>query len=364
MLCFMGRSPFNALRVRKGAFSKSSFWGPAFSFHLSSCVAAAMLAGCGGSQPPIGAPGAALQSSAIGTQVDHGGSWMAPEAKSEDLLYVGNTQGGPSGTGYITVYSYPTGKLVGTLSASDPTGLCVDRHGDVFVANSLGGNIAEYAHGGTKPIETLPDNGYPNGCAIDLVTGDLAVVNWCDGPPGSCFGSGTVLIYRHARGTPKSLHDEYSDFMYYCAYNKRGDLFVNGVFHVNAIGFAELRMGQTAFEQIALRLPKNPQLPNGLQWADGELATGAADGNELYQYQLRGSKARLVHTTRLRTIPNGNGTNQFFIAGNVLIAEELSTNRHPGLIKFYKYPTGGKPTGTLTKDVNNPESTVLSLPAK
>jgi hypothetical protein len=25
---------------------------------LSSCVAAAMLAGCGGSQPPIGAPGA------------------------------------------------------------------------------------------------------------------------------------------------------------------------------------------------------------------------------------------------------------------------------------------------------------------
>src|SRR5580700_2647739 len=106
MLCFMGRSPFNALRVRKGAFSKSSFWGPAFSFHLSSCVAAAMLAGCGGSQPPIGAPGAALQSSAIGTQVDHGGSWMAPEAKSEDLLYVGNTQGGPSGTGYITVYSY------------------------------------------------------------------------------------------------------------------------------------------------------------------------------------------------------------------------------------------------------------------
>ena len=31
---------------------------------LSSCVAAAMLAGCGGSQPPIGAPGAMPQSRA------------------------------------------------------------------------------------------------------------------------------------------------------------------------------------------------------------------------------------------------------------------------------------------------------------
>ena len=32
---------------------------------LSSCVAAAMLAGCGGSQPPIGAPGAMPQSHAM-----------------------------------------------------------------------------------------------------------------------------------------------------------------------------------------------------------------------------------------------------------------------------------------------------------
>jgi hypothetical protein len=333
-------------------------------YALSSCVATALLAGCGQSQPPIGALGAMPQSHAIATHARRGGSWMLPEAKNEELLYVGNTQGGPSGNGYISVYRYAAGQLVGTLSASFPTGLCVDRQGDVFVANGFGGNIAEYPHGGTKPIETLPDDGNPNGCAIDPVTGDLAVVNWCDGPPGSCFGSGTVLIFRHARGTPKSLHDEYSSFMYYCSYNSVGDLFVNGIFHADAIEFAKLRRGQTAFQQVSLTLPKNPQLPSGLQWVNDELATGAADGNELYQYRLSGRNAHLVHTTRLRTIPNGNGTNQFFIAGGVLIAEELSTNRHPGLIKFYRYPTGGKPTGVLTKDVNDPLSAVLSMPAK
>ena len=47
-------------------------------FALSTCVAAAMLAGCGGSQPPIGAPGAMQQSSPLATHTDRGGSWVLP----------------------------------------------------------------------------------------------------------------------------------------------------------------------------------------------------------------------------------------------------------------------------------------------
>jgi hypothetical protein len=43
------------------------------------CVAAAVpLAGCGGSQPPIGAPGAMAQTSAIATHAERGKSWMVP----------------------------------------------------------------------------------------------------------------------------------------------------------------------------------------------------------------------------------------------------------------------------------------------
>jgi hypothetical protein len=52
---------------------------------LCSCVAAAMLAGCGGSQPPISAPGAMQQSTPITTHADRPGSWMLPEAKDGDL---------------------------------------------------------------------------------------------------------------------------------------------------------------------------------------------------------------------------------------------------------------------------------------
>jgi hypothetical protein len=39
-------------------------------------LAATLLAGCGGSQPPIGAPGAMPQSRAIAAHAGRGGSWM------------------------------------------------------------------------------------------------------------------------------------------------------------------------------------------------------------------------------------------------------------------------------------------------
>jgi hypothetical protein len=45
-----------------------------------------MLAGCGGSQPPIGAPGA-MQSHTITTHAAHAGSSMAPEAKGQAMPY-------------------------------------------------------------------------------------------------------------------------------------------------------------------------------------------------------------------------------------------------------------------------------------
>ena len=55
---------------------------------MLSIVAAALLAGCGGSQPPIGAPGAMPQSQAIASHAARGKSWMLPEAAPTELLYV------------------------------------------------------------------------------------------------------------------------------------------------------------------------------------------------------------------------------------------------------------------------------------
>ena len=135
-----------------------------------------ILAGCGGAQ---NANAGAVPRTTVGVRARHATSWMASAASSGDLLYVSD-----AGSNAVDVYSYPERVKVGQLSGLGmPGGLCVDGAGDIFVTNiaaSGTSSIVEFAHGGTAPIQTLNDPGMePSGCAVNPVTGDLAVVNYC-----------------------------------------------------------------------------------------------------------------------------------------------------------------------------------------
>ncbi len=313
-------------------------------YTFSSCVAAAILSGCGGSQPPIGAAGAMPQSPAITTHAERGTSWMLPEAKSKDLLYVANLTNGDSAM--VTVYTYPQGKLVGNLKHfNNPRGFCVDKAGNVFVADFGKEKIFEYAHGGAKPTATLKDNGAPYGCAVDPTTGNLAVTNWCDGPVGSCYSEGTVLIYKKAKGKPEVLNDpDIPPSMTYCAYDKTGDLFVDSYGRFYQIGFAELPAGSTTFKTLALQLPKRAEFAGGLQWVGKYLAVGFGDGNVVGEYSIKGDNATRVNATLLKGVERGFGTNQFRVDGTTLVAPVVSTQEYPnGIVEFVRYPQGGKP---------------------
>ena len=327
---------------------------------LCASMSIALLAGCGGSQPPIGALGAMQQTSAIATYAERGGSWMLPEAKSEDLLYIGNLNAG------VIVYTYPQGKLVGNLKGFNETrGLCVDKTGDIYVTDFGGEKIVEYAHGGTKPIATLADNGEPYGCAVDPTTGNLAVTNNCDGPSGSCFPEGTVLIYKQAKGKPEVLNDpNIPPAMTYCAYDKDGNLFVDSYGNFYQIGFAELLAGSTTFKTLSLRLPKRAEFSGGLQWVGKYLAVGFGDGNVVGEYSIKDDRATRVQVTPLKGVQRGFGTNQFWVEGATLIAPVIATQEHPnGIVEFFRYPQGGKPLKGFTSSVNDPYSAAVS-PAK
>ena len=224
------------------------------------CTAIAMLAGCGGSQSPIAVPGVMPQTSRIGTHADRGMSWMLPEAKSEDLLYA-SSQSGPT-TYYrptVWVFSFPQGKLVGKLMGFSPTaqlyGLCTDHKGDIFVTASgtgtaLQSQIYEFAHGGTQSKATLNDPGSAIGCAVDPTTGNLAVTNnfSLSGPSNN----GNVEIYRHAKGRPTMYYDKNIYSYYYCAYDDKGDLFVDGVAGYRAVPLGELLKGSASFSDFTL----------------------------------------------------------------------------------------------------------------
>jgi hypothetical protein len=106
---------------------------------------AAVLAGCGGSQPPIGAPGAMPQATSVPRARRASGS-------SGDLIYASN------GCGGVCVLSYPSGDLVSSITLSgDNQGACSDNAGNVFITNNMqsSAQVVEYTHGGTTPIATL-----------------------------------------------------------------------------------------------------------------------------------------------------------------------------------------------------------------
>ena len=186
-------------------------------YALAMGAASALLAGCGGSQPPIGAPGAMPQSRAIAEDVAHGKSWMLPEASGSDLVYVSD-MGNSSRPSSVYVYSYPSGKLAGDLtgfgSALDE---CTDERGNVFIADSSGANmgIYEYAHGASQPTEFLPLY-YAKACSVDPKSGNLAVIQ---------SNGGSVDVYADAQGTPTVYTD--SDIYYFggVSYDGSGILF-------------------------------------------------------------------------------------------------------------------------------------------
>src|SRR5580700_9024350 len=130
------------------------------------CVAVAMLAGCGGSQPLVGTPGAMPQTSAIATHAERGGSWMSPEATHDDLLYV-------SLGATVNVYSWRTFQQVGTLTGfAVAEGMCVDKAQDIYIVDYQGHSVKEFSHGGMTPIRGLGvPGGWPDACAIDPTTG-------------------------------------------------------------------------------------------------------------------------------------------------------------------------------------------------
>jgi hypothetical protein len=135
--------------------------------------AAASLAGCGGSLPPIGA-GAVPQGRAITQQAAHDKSWMLPEAKRDSLLYVSSSYA------TVAVFSYPRGRQVGTLTgfggSDSQVGLCADRSGNVWIPDYTD-TVREYAHGGSTPVAVVHDpNVNVEDCSVDPTTGNLAVV--------------------------------------------------------------------------------------------------------------------------------------------------------------------------------------------
>ena len=286
-------------------------------FVLSASVAATLLAGCGGSQPPIGAPGAMPQSRAIGAQ--------APRRQA--LIYVIYPVGGD-----VAIYTM-SGKLytpefIGPLN--QPQAACADKVGHVFITVAGSSQIIEYNHGGTTPVATLNDPGeYPASCSADPKSGRLAVTNYL----AAGGGRGSVSVYENARGSPKIYADDRILQYGFCAYDSNSDLFIDGFKTLKkGFEFAELPYGSKVFKSINLGLHMKGWA-GPLRWDGQDIAFADPRAHAI---------DRLDNGRIVGSVPLKDYTGSDFFIEKGQIGTVLPVTRGP--VSFWKYPEGGSRT--------------------
>lgn len=275
-------------------------------------------------------------------QTNRGASWMAPEARNDDLLYISNAY-------TVTVYSYPKGRLVGTLKGFYvPEGECVDNMGNVFITNE--DTVVEYKHGGKKPIQTLTFSGYgAESCGVDPTTGDLAVT-WDAG-----FSKGYVAVYQHASGSP-TLYSNGDMLFAFCGYDDAGNLYVDGQYgEAEDFAFAELPKNGTSLESITLNQSIEFQGP--VQWDGKYIAVGDNEAYKIYRFTISGSKGTLEGTSSLE---GEKSLEQWWIDGKKVVgSDDLAST-----VWYWNYPAGGSPTKAITKGVGAPAGATISKTEK
>lgn len=291
-------------------------------FPYAIAITVAFLSACGGMQP-VGMLDSMTQSGSHATSGAHVRSWMLPEAKSQDLLYVAASCS--SGCN-VYVFSYPGGKPMGMLtnflSPGDP---CADNHGHVWITDTGTGNIWEFPHGGTQAIARLTDPYGPQACAVDGATGNLAVAN---------RSYSALSIYAHARGKAK-VYSGYADDSYTCAYDNAGDIIMASHVGVYAVGLTWLDNGTSEIREFRTHPHIYPVI--GDQWYGGYI-TAVSRHEQVARYTLINGGGKLVGTTQL----NGSFPNRYWIQG------QFVAGTYQNEVLLWKYPAGGNVVRTIS----------------
>lgn len=233
--------------------------------------AGATLAACSSAQTPLPTPGVIPPSAAGSTatpavQSSSGESWMAPVAASaHKLLYISDP-----GTNAVAVYDFGTGRQVGELTGfNNPAGQCVDKAGDVWIANAGAQSLVEFAHGAVKPARTLHTYGYPVGCSV-APNGDVAAAS----NAGPTAKSSTIAIWAAHSASPATYSNADCGTLSAPGYDDRNNLYVEceiaDLTYIYEIPAGGGRLRKVQFNQTIF-------YPSGVMW-DGKFLT-LADQN-------------------------------------------------------------------------------------
>lgn len=289
---------------------------------------------------------------------------MPEAAISSNLLYVSN-----SGNGTVTIYSYRSGadlKLVGSLAIPQPSGVCSDKHGNVWIASQHGRALHEFPHGGTKHIKTIMLGfGLPAGCAVNPRNGDLAVA--VNHPHAKFVGHfAYVLVFRH--GSQYGQEYDFPQGFYsvgFPAWDDEGNLLVDGMVCRTASycyapsgppALFKAAKSASAFSKLSLQgVVLND--PAGLAWIKPTLLVAESNyqgrGTSVgYKIFVSGSTATLVKTIPFDNVVRANGIS---VRAGIAIVADIEGQA----VRTYLV-SDGSPVATLSNGLSGPYAVTIS----
>jgi hypothetical protein len=160
----------------------------------SCCMAVAMLAGCGGLQPPIGAPGAMPVPNGSGETPAGKGRLFVDVVTASTVEIFSN--GGPASSPQGLLQALGWNKIGAiTNGISYPSGNWVDKDGNLYVTNVYSGSaagITEYDRSGSLKFTYSSGMVYPSAVATDA-NGNVFEADWFTGVTEYRQGSNTVV---------------------------------------------------------------------------------------------------------------------------------------------------------------------------
>jgi hypothetical protein len=323
---------------------------------LSAAVATVLLAACSSAGVSTTMPAQATAAANTGSPRT---SWMLPQAsKAQTLLYVASYESLD-----VNVYDFKNGvvgQLYGQIDNPDPNGMCTDKSGDIWITSQTQG-VKEYAHGGTTPIKTRGGiKGEPLACAVDPLTGDLAISVFHD---DSNYGELTsIRIFGKGR-LGHSFSAPYGfGHVGYLTYDNKGDLFVDGF----ACGGSEC-YGPAYYEPAIFELTKTGTVfgqlnlqgatlvnPTGLEWVNPTILVADSDYSYTkpvgYKVLVHGQTATVVATLPFSSAQNAGG---LVVRGSAIVVPDEDGN----MLWTYNLKTGSLESSF---SISKPRDVVIS----
>jgi hypothetical protein len=303
---------------------------------------------------------------------DHHKSWVArDETSAARLVFASDV-----GTNDVYIFALPDFTLKGTLTGfNKPQGECSDQKGHVYIANTDSSQVLEYSRQGIL-INTYADTyGYPVGCAINPINGNLAVTNI-----HGFDGAGQVLIYTSPTSPPTVLTDPVQYYYFFDGYDPEGDLWVDGKDAKGAYMVSDCGVSGSTCTKIKLR-DGRIHSPGTVQFDVFEQAWvlfdqgPCADGGPCSYWVYKNDNYRLSEPNTYETYMGGpacdliqavirepkgaTAGNEFVVGGDYEAAcdnASTSEDRWP-----YTPQLNANPTNYTTKYVSHPVGAAISV---